>query len=87
LEISDQYFSVFWTASEVIRSWDNVIPISGRTLSAKICPSRTNVSDLAVGSQDFLLQNSAILRNSARIRFPETPSVSNDAHAGEKALG
>jgi len=62
-------------------------PDFGTNFVSKNLSSRTNVSDLAVGSQDFLLQNSAILRNSARIRFPETPSVSNDAHAGEKALG
>ena len=37
LEISDQYFSVFSTAPEVIRSWDNAVPISGRILLARIC--------------------------------------------------
>jgi hypothetical protein len=36
-------------------------------------------------SGKFLLQNLAILRKAARIRFPETPSVSNDAQRGENA--
>jgi len=36
-------------------------------------------------SGEILLQNSAILRKAARIRFPETPSTSNDAQRGENA--
>ena len=31
------------------------------------------------------MQNRASLRNAARIRFPETPSVRNGAQAGENA--
>ena len=38
-------------------------------------------------SAKILMQKCAILRNAARIGFPETPSVRNGAQAGENVLG